>query len=186
MITKLRYVDSFSLSISSGSLAKQLMRWNSTFDPDFTGVGHQPLYRDTFASVYDHYAVVSTKAKVKYINTSTDTVIVCGVVTEDDSSSSSTSTTLCEQATGQHTILPPLAGSLSTHTFAASWDCQEVLGIDPYGSEAYKTPTGENPSEESYLVIWVTNYNASTMAVTVNLEMEFTVVWSELATPTQS
>ncbi len=42
-------------------------RMNSTFDPDFTGVGHQPLGRDQFAGVlYNKYRVHSVKLWVAF------------------------------------------------------------------------------------------------------------------------
>jgi hypothetical protein len=186
MVSQLRYVDSYSLTITSGSLAKQVMRWNSTFDPDLTGTGHQPLYRDTYAAIYDQYAVIRASIEVKICNTDTSNLIICGIVSEDDAASSSTVDTLCEQATGQHTTLPPLAGSLSTHTFRMDWDCKKMLHIDPFTSEAYKTAVGNNPTEESDLVIWATNFSAASQSVNATVTLVQEVLWTELSSPTQS
>lgn len=186
LMTKLRYFDTGTLVVTAGSLAKQVFRWNSTFDPDLTGTGHQPLYRDTFAGLYNHYAVISATAEVKILNTDTDTIIICGMVNEDDSSSSSTIDTLCEQSTGQHTILPPLAGSLSSHTFRMSWDARKKLNIDPFVSESYQTAVGSNPTEEQDLVIWGSNFDASSSVITYAITLVQTVLWTELSSPTQS
>jgi hypothetical protein len=185
MVSQLRYVDTYSLTITTGSLAKQVIRWNSTFDPDLTGTGHQPLYRDTYAGIYDQYAVVRASVEVKFVNPS-NTTIVCGIVNEDDSSSSSTVDTLCEQALGQHTIIPALTGALSTHTFTQNWDCVSYLHIDPFASETYKTAVGSNPTEESDLVIWATNFDATSIAVVVHVTLVQEVLWTELTSPTQS
>jgi hypothetical protein len=186
LICKLRYVDHYALQISSGSIAKQVMYLNSTFDPDNTGTGHQPMYRDQYAAIYDQYAVIRTKAVVKFINTDTDTIIVCGMVIDDDNSTSASVTTLCEQSQGQYTILPPLAGSLSSHTFNWLWDCKKHLGIDPFTSQTYKTAVGSNPSEVTSLLIWASNFDASTLAVTIEVTLEQEVLWTELTTPTGS
>lgn len=186
ILTKVRYHDTYSLAITLGSLARQIMYLNSTFDPDNTGTGHQPLYRDTYASIYDQYAVVACKYKVKVINTDTDTPIICGAVIDDDNVSTASVNVLCEQNHGQYTILPPLAGSLSSHTFIGNWTAQSILGIDPYTSQTYKTAVGSNPSEISSLIVWATNFDASTMTVTVSIELEQTVLWTELTTPTAS
>jgi len=186
LITKVRYYDTIAMTVTTGSLGKQVMRWNSTFDPDYTNVGHQPLYRDTFASIYDHYAVVSARATVKIVNTSTVPLIV-GVVTDDDSSAAGTVSVLAEQNTGQHMLLPPVSGSLSSVTFRPTWDCKKVLGIDPYSSEEYKTAVGSNPTEESYLHIWGTvTDGASSTSIVVSVEMEYTCLWTELTTPSSS
>jgi hypothetical protein len=186
MLTKLRYVDTYLLSISSGSIAKQVMYVNSVFDPDNSGTGHQPLYRDTYAGIYDQYAVVSAKCKVKFMNLSSGDSLICGMVIDDDASTSTTANTLCEQNHGQHTILPPISGSLSSHTFTFDWDCKKILGIDPFASETYKTPVASNPTEISSLLLWVTNTNATSFIVPVHFEMEQTILWTELTSPVQS
>lgn len=186
LVSKVRYHDNIKLSISLGSLAKNLFMWNSTYDPDVTGGGHQPMYRDTFAAIYDQYAVISAKAVIKFLNTSTSSIIVCGALTDDDTSIAATVNVLCEQNHGVHTILPPLAGSLSSKTFNLDWDCRKILNIDPYSSETYKTAVGSNPTEQSILGIWATNFDATSVDVTFDIMIEQTVLWSELTTPSSS
>lgn len=185
ILSKVRYHDSEPLAIAGGAISKYVYRWNSMFDPDFTGVGHQPLFRDTFAAVYDHYAVVSAVAKVKFINTAAVAMFV-GVVTDDDTSTSTLLDTLCEQTHGQHMLLPPLTGALSTYTFSVTWNCEKFLGIDPYTSELYKTAVTANPQEESDLTVWALSIDGSSVTCYFDIEFEYTVLWSELATPVQS
>lgn len=185
MLTKLRYVDTYSMTITTGSLAKQVMRWNSTFDPDATGGGHQPLYRDTFAAVYDQYCVVSAQIEVKLINPNS-TTYVCGLTNEDDTSSASSVTVLCEQVKGKHTVLPPVTGSLSSHTFRMNWDARKILNIDPFTSQSYKTAVGSNPSEESDLVIWATNFDSSSGSILAHVTLTQTVLFTELQSPSSS
>jgi hypothetical protein len=185
MLTKIRYHDAEPLTISAGAVQKYLYRWNSVFDPDFTGVGHQPLYRDTMAAIYDHYAVVSAKAKVKFIN-SAAVPFYFGVLTEDDSSSPAFLDTLCEQTHGWHMLVPALTGSLSSVAHTATWSAKQFLNIDPFTSEEYKTAVGSNPTEESYLVIWALSNDGSATTVYFDVEIEYTVLWTELATPTSS
>jgi len=140
---------------------------------------------DTFASIYDQYAVVSAVATIKFINPTVDAWIV-GVTTDDDGTSSSNYNVLAEQATGQHSLLPPLTGSLSSQTFNTTFDAKRTLGIDPFASETYKTAVGSNPTEESDLVVWAANANNGTNTIQFNIEIIQTVVWTELQTPTLS
>jgi hypothetical protein len=186
MLSKVRYHEFSSISSTSGGLSNTGYRWNSTFDPDATYTGHQPLYRDTFAAIYDHYAVVSAQATVKFINTSTTAPFMVGVVTDDDTSMTTTIDTVCEQVSGQHALLPPLAGSLSSHTFNISWDCMKVLGIDPFTSQAYKSAVGSNPPEDSLLFAWVASADSSTATCYYDITIDYLVLWSELTTPSQS
>jgi len=53
----LRYVDTISLNGGAGSSAVQVFRVNNIFDPDYTGTGHQPMYRDNYAALYSKYRV---------------------------------------------------------------------------------------------------------------------------------
>lgn len=187
LLTKVRYYDTYAMTVTTGSLGKQVMRWNSTFDPDFTNTGHQPLYRDTLAGIYDHYAVVSATANIQIVSTSASSPLIVGCVTDDDSSAAGSVTVLCEQHSGMHKLLPPQSGSLSMVTFRPTWDCKKVLGIDPYSSEEYKTSVASNPTEESYLHIWgTTTDGASSTSITVVVELVQTVLWTELATPSSS
>lgn len=186
LVSKLRYCDTMNMSPSSGSLVKQVFRLNSVFDPDLSGVGHQPLYRDTFAAIYDQYAVISTRITVTIVNTGS-VPIHCGCVVEDDSTSSTSYTTLMEQSTGQHKLIPAQAGSLSSHTFVYDWDCKRHLGIDPFASETYKTAVGSNPTEESDYLVWLQPVDlASSFTTYLNVEMDMVVLWTELTTPTGS
>jgi hypothetical protein len=185
LIAKLRYHDGEPLTVAAGAIAKYVYRWNSMFDPDQSGVGHQPLFRDTFAAVYDQYAVISAVAKVKFINTSSVAFYV-GAVIEDDVTSSTTLDTLCEQTHGWHMLLPAQAGSLSSTSVTIPWSCKKVLNIDPFTSEAYKTAVGSNPTEESDLTVWALSIDASANTVHYDIEFEYTVLWTELSTPTQS
>lgn len=185
-MVKLRYSDYYSLSSASGALAKQVMRWNSVFDPDVTGTGHQPLYHDTYASIYDHYVVVRAHAIIRIINPSAVGVL-CGCVTDDDVTTSTTFSTLMEQSRGFHDELTPLTGSHSAITFRISWDYQAVLGSDPYTSQSAKTATGSNPAEDATLLLWSIPVDGSTtIATSATIELIQEVLWSERTTPVQS
>jgi hypothetical protein len=186
MLGRLRYVDTLLSDTTSGAIRKQVFRLNSTYDPDLTNAGHQPLYRDTYATIYDQYAVVRCRAIVTVVNAGT-VPIHCGIVLEDDSSSSTSYNVLMEMTAAQHKLVPAQLGSLSSHTFVYDWDCQKVLGIDPFASETYKTAVGSNPTEESDLVVWVQPVDlASTQNHYINIELQQEVLWTELSTPTIS
>lgn len=187
MVAKLRYCDTYQIASTSGSTAKQVLILNSTFDPDSTGTGHQPLYRDVYASIYDQYAVISARVKVTFLSNASTSSMLVGCTLEDDTTSSSTVNVLCEQATAQHHMLPNNAGSLSSHTFIYNWSCKKMLGIDPFVSQTYKTAVGSNPTETSALVLWAAPADgAATTTTTVFVELDQTVLWTELSTPTSS
>lgn len=60
IITSLKYSDTKSLSPGGGA-AFHTFRLNSINDPDYTGVGHQPLFHDQWAALYSSYRVLGVK-----------------------------------------------------------------------------------------------------------------------------
>lgn len=87
LMVRMKYTDRFTLNPNpSGVHAYHFFRWNSIFDPDLTGTGHQPLGHDQYANLYKHYYVVGAKATCTFVNTSavgSNTCIV-GLRTDDD------------------------------------------------------------------------------------------------------
>jgi hypothetical protein len=186
ILTKLRYSDFGTVSSTTGAVGSYKFRWNSTFDPDYTGTGHQPLYRDTYAAIYDQYAVVRARVVFRITNPSTTAPIYVTLNTDDDSTFSSTAQTLAEQSRGISTTLTPLSGSRSFATLSSTWSAMSVLNIDPFSSETYKTAVGSNPTEESYFALSIATQDASTASVNWQVMLEQEVLWTELSTPTQS
>ena len=58
--------------------ALQSFRTASLFDPDRTGVGHQPLFFDEMAAIYNQYRVLGAKCRVRFVNMANEPVIVFG------------------------------------------------------------------------------------------------------------
>lgn len=64
--TRLRYCDQFQM----GTTVNQwVYRFNSLYDPDLSGVGHQPRYFDQLCAsngIYSRYRVLGAKAKITF------------------------------------------------------------------------------------------------------------------------
>lgn len=63
IITKLRYC-SYGLFANTTSAAGYNFRANSVFDPDQTSAGHQPMYFDNYAAIWNRYRVLGSEIKV--------------------------------------------------------------------------------------------------------------------------
>lgn len=185
MQTKLRYNQTVTLTSGGGSVVGyQMFRMNDIYSP--TAGGHQPMYRDTYAAIYENYAVVASRLTVKFINTSVANVFKVGAAIDSGLSTSTDAIELCERSHGQHTILPPIAGSLSSRTFTVPWNCRTILGIDPYTSDQYKTPVVGIPTNRSEVQAWVLDLTAGTSSITLDVTIEYDVLFTELSTPATS
>jgi hypothetical protein len=183
--TTLRYHANGLLQSVAGSVAQYGFRWNSIFDPDYTSAGHQPLYHDTYGAIYDHYSVVSARAHIRFLGRGSANTFI-SVNLDDDSTASVTGDTLAEQSHGVHDILGFATGGAANLDYNVSWDCEQVLGINPYASETYKTAFGTNPAEISFLWLTAIALGGGSTDTDFDIELEFDVLFTELSTPTQS
>lgn len=61
---KLRYVDEIALNPGLSGITNHVYRANSVFDPNFSGIGHQPLMFDEYALLYENYRVISSTISI--------------------------------------------------------------------------------------------------------------------------
>lgn len=82
MNCKLTYCQ--SLHLNSGVLGiygvEQIFRLNSLYDPDYSGVGHQPYGFDQVAALYRQYKVNACKIQLIWTNPSEDGMICAAAV----------------------------------------------------------------------------------------------------------
>ena len=134
MVTKLRYVDNFNLTGSAGVVGANVFRFNSCFDPDLSGVGHQPMYFDQFCGAtgtgpYGRYRVTSAKATVSFMQTNPPAIaatnlgpIVVGLRTGAASGLYATNLSgLCEASNTTWTQLGDKAGGNNLKVLTATY-----------------------------------------------------------------
>lgn len=86
-MVKLRYVTEITLDPAANLYQVHHFRANSLFDPDYTGIGHQPSNFDRWMNIYNHYTVVGSKITAKYMPTaapSGSTGSYFGIMLTDD------------------------------------------------------------------------------------------------------
>ena len=65
---RLTYSDTYLHNVTYGQTNVQVFHTNSIYDPDVTNTGHQPFFRDMWASQYDYYAVLSCDYEIDLYN----------------------------------------------------------------------------------------------------------------------
>lgn len=86
MRTTVRYFTGlFNLNGAAGGLAvAHVFSANGLYDPDITGIGHQPGGFDQLMVLYDHYTVVGSKIVVDCRNDDTTNPYTIGIRVSDD------------------------------------------------------------------------------------------------------
>lgn len=154
----MRYCDSFALQPSVVTpIALQVYRANSIFDPDQTGIGHQPLGHDEWNKFYTKYTVISSKITVKALgNNNTLLPFILGVLINNDNLPVIVSGTgMLEQGRSRYCLMSGTTNGLPgyvTQTYSAKkWHNLKNVH-DAYGLLA---DFGANPPDQVYFIIFV-------------------------------
>lgn len=183
IITTMRYCEAFTKTSTLGAIAFNTFNANSIYDPNETGVGHQPMYRDQWAGIYDQYVVIGSKITVHFASQDTKNWVV-GICGDDNSAFPPALTDKMEQNNSVYTML---GGNGDTRTLTMTFEPQENLGIDAKADGASQTSVGSNPSELYCFGVWGHVIDATlTGKFDFTVEIEYTVKFSELQTPVPS
>lgn len=67
-ICTMKYAESVGLTTNASILAQHNFNLNSIFDPNRTGIGHQPYGRDELYAIYNRYRVIGCKYTISAYN----------------------------------------------------------------------------------------------------------------------
>jgi hypothetical protein len=142
--TKLRYADTYVLASGVGAIANQVMQMNSPYDPDFSGVGHQPMWFDrlcgaTGSGIYDRYRVVASTIKVTFstvsppsLTTGSVTPALVGVLCQRNNALLATNTSaLMETNNCKWAVIGDKGSGNGTVVITNKYSPRNVFGIDP-------------------------------------------------------
>jgi len=169
----LRYSETINLNSATNSLDRNIFRAGSIFDPNYSGIGHQPYGHDTYATIYNHYRVVKSVCKVT--NTTAGQGNIMGITLTDDVSVTGTYDLAREM---KPTKFVPLATTTEPHSITMVYDSKKAF---PGQSQNCTALFGNNPAEEMYFDVWVqgSNYLADPAAISLVVCIEYYVELSE-------
>lgn len=149
MLAKLVYFTSGQLANTVGVYQTQQMNLNSLYDPDRSGVGHQPLGRDQWAVWYNRYRVYKVDYVITLINLDPDQPAIVSVINANGIPTW-TDESAFEQPGSFVQQLSPRDGGLSRKVIIGSVNLPRLNGKT---SSAYKANDdtqalmGANPAE---------------------------------------
>jgi len=179
--TKLRYSSEVSLDAAIGTPATWQFRANDLYDPDYSGVGHQPYGTDQLFAMYDHAVVTAARITVHCANTYTYPIWLALKVS-DSVSYSSTVDKLLEQPFVRAQLKLNQSGSVST-PLNHSVDVAKFLGISRQGllsGPDYRCSASNSPAEVVYFQLYVEGQGSDNpTAVIAHVLIEFDAVFVE-------
>lgn len=176
---KMRYAEVFTLNASLGASVSYAFRTNSLYDPNYTGVGYQPLYYAQLIGIYNHWTVISSSIRV----TITGNQQVRGVLYIDDDTSFAGNVDAATSRPGAMVKWDNLAYS-GPMKLSAGWNAARTFPGDPMGNTDLQGAATSNPTEESYYVMYFDAPDGTSATIYGQVEIIFNVVWDELKTVT--
>lgn len=177
---RLRYSDVITLTSTAGSLSKHVFRSNSLFDPDLTGVGHQPMYYDQLGALYSNYVVLGSKIRVLF-SPIADAIATAqpsgpfeiGILSDPNGTTSSTATTLSETSGCKSTFLNLAQGGNNVKMLTATYSPTKDLALSADDDTTGAT-TSANPSQTWFWTVWMRDTGLSAASsLNIKVEIEF-------------
>jgi len=181
-----KYVDGFSMPAAGGpGLASVYQfRANCVVDPDLTGTGHQPLFRDEMAAQYKFYTVLSSRIRITMPETNAQENHYLLWV-DDDTTVPNNANDACEQH-GSSNSLQRLDRLRTPHILRASLDVarwSKTTRSALLADDLHKTAAAVVPAVAAtkYYSLCAYPLLASTTitAIPCKVEIFYTVLWRE-------
>jgi len=148
MVGKLVYYTTGQLYSEVGLYQTQLMNLNSLYDPDRSGIGHQPLGRDQWATWYNRYRVFKVDYVIEFNNLDDSQAATVAVINQNGIPTY-TDTSAFEQPGAFVTSVAPVSG-MSKKVVKGSVYLPRLNGKTPGAYKANddtQAQMGANPAE---------------------------------------
>lgn len=187
-VVRHHYADAITMPAAAGGGLTQYytIRLNSTFDPDFTGTGHQPMFRDEMAAKYSHYTVLEAKVRITIDPTYTKTKSNHTYAVVGDSTPDADSISFLE--TYGRNGLVRLASNQNVPTIMRrKYNIAKLLGTTEkalLADDTSKVAVGSNPGSNqmtAYLhIVGVPfSFTDTLTAHPMRIELQQTVLWRD-------
>lgn len=186
--TSLKYVEVVEIDCEAlGAPKKYEFRANSIYDPNLTGTGHQPIGRDQFAALYDHYTVIGSKMKATFYpkgDYSQNVSMFLGGMTTDTTNTFTSVSEMLEQSNSKGNILTKL-GTKASVVRNLKYSPRKMFKIGKgsiIGNDRITTQVGTNPTEDAIFQLFAVQPDGSSVdpiPIKVLVEIEYLVVFSE-------
>jgi len=184
LAAKLKYVESVAFTSALGAVQSNVFRANSLFDPNETGLGHQPMYFDQFAAIYNRYVVRKSRMKVTFnvvTETAATSCFTVGVIGQASSTIDTLPNTNMEDNHSKYKIMNGRNGGTGQQVLYLDYIPERDLNISHRDDTAGAVVT-TNPSLTYKFIPWVADLQATgSTNVTAVVEIIFDVEFSDVS-----
>jgi len=199
-IVRHRYVESVYMPAvaASAGTSSYVFSMNDMFDPNFSGTGHQPLFRDELAARYKNYTVLASYITVVFGQIES-TPTRSGIMCSDDSAPFQVvygsrialeqfgyNSSLCVNSRAEIMAQRNSPLTLRNSYNAKKWYKTNLAGIMSDADK--KTAAGSSPAERLYYFIFRESIDNSLALSDLPIDVEITYItaWRDPADPVAS
>lgn len=178
----LRYCEQINITSTAGALATNVFRANGVFDPNHTGIGHQPMGFDQWAGLFNHYIVVGSKISIAMTSadTSNTNPSVFGVYLTDSTTVPYTDWTEFKEAKkgSQRTVQ---GGRTSTPRCGTKFSAKKFYNVTDIKDNVARLGASitATPSEQALYCVYYQLINLQTITQSFTVTIDYIVDFSE-------
>lgn len=181
-ICKQKYSDVFAISVGTPTYTFNL---NSVFDPNRTGVGHQPYGFDNLAAIYNRYRVIGCTWNIQMWNSST--AVRTAVIPLNDLPTFTSISEICENPRAKWKTFIPGGSPVLIRGYTSIPSLTGRTKAQYMADDRYQSPVTGSPQELALLHIACANLADSTIDGTLfNITLEYTVEYFDIKNVAQS
>lgn len=158
LVRKTRYVEK-NVVINAGlggTADSYVFSANGIYDPNISGIGHQPIGFDQIMNFYDHFVVLGSKITVSFVSGDTNYTNIVGITLQDSPTEIPNATRLIENGRCRWTQLTPANTSFGgagagPRRLTMKCNPSKFLGrTKPLADSELKGSASSNPQEQAY------------------------------------
>lgn len=180
MITKMKYATTVRIDPDNlAPVAVHFFSCNNLYDPDTTGIGHQPYTHDQFAATYNHYRVLKSRIVATFLGNGASSTghFVGGImVTPDTTTLVLDYDSIRERNAGRYKVSGANGGKI---TVSQGYNGRKMY---PTNVANLNAAFGASPNEQAYYAVYATacNETLNISSIDVVITIEYTVLMWEL------
>jgi len=171
--------NAIAINPGAGTCGVYVFSANGLYDPNITGVGHQPTGFDQLMVLYQEYLVIKSRIKVTFINADNTNIQQVGVAVVDQAATSSDPRVYIENQQGVWTVCSQLGTGQEHRTLTIECDMSKQAARNVRQDKDWAGSQGSNPVTQKYFHCWGVDAagTTDTSAITLLVQIDYYCVF---------
>lgn len=183
------YAETFNLNPGvGGTPSNYVFSANGLYDPNITGIGHQPRGFDQIMSLYDHATVIAFKAEIFCHNQDSGNAVMLVGYLNDDNTPVTSQYDVMEKPTAKIQIISPEQSGPNVGKMVYTCNPNQFLGRPhPLSVDNLRNSKTSNPAEQVFFILSAFPLGTGDHGdVNMYVRLEYTAILFEPDYPGQS